>query len=116
MWQSVTAEFAEAKAISFNGQEYTYSTLEKDVAVLRGALKENGLVKGDRVALFAPNSYDFVKAFLAIVTSGMCAVILPAHLDEMSVFGCTMIYSAKALVYCPALEEKTNIAKASGKL
>jgi long-chain acyl-CoA synthetase len=39
-------------------------------------------------------------------------VLLPPHLDNMTVFGCSMKFGMKALVYSGALEEKLDITKA----
>ena len=114
MWKSCVAKYAEKDAIVFDGQTYTFAQLEADAAILRTVLANAGLKAGDRVSLFAPNSYEFVKAFLAIVTSGMTAAVIPAQLDEMSLFGVTMKFSAKAILYAPVMEGKLNIAKAKG--
>ena len=112
MWQRSAAEWSKDVAINDNGQAYTYAELDRDAALFRQTLKNEGITAGARVIVLAPNSYDFVKAFLAVVTLGACAVILPAHLDEMAVFGCTMKFGAKAIVYAPAMEAKLTVAKA----
>lgn len=112
MWKNSVASYAENTAIVFDGTEYTYGQLESDAAKFRTVLLNAGIAKGDRVVLYSQNSYEFVKAFIAITTIGATCAILPAQLDEMSVFGCCMKFGAKALVFNPALEEKTNIAKA----
>ena len=84
--------------------------LEKDAAAFRTVLRKAGLKKGDKVALFLPNSYNFVKALIAVTTSGMTAAVLPAQLDDKSVFGCCMKFGVRALVYDPSLKEKTEFA------
>ncbi len=114
MWHSAAAEYGDMPAITDNGVTYSYKELDFDASLYRSVLAKNGVTHGDRVLLFAANSYEFVKAYLAIVTLGACAVILPAHLDEMSVFGCTMKFSAKTVVCQLALEEKTALAKSKG--
>ena len=114
MWKSCLAKYADRPAVVFDGQTHSFSELEADASILRTALLDAGLKAGDRVSVFAPNSYDFVKAFLAVATSGMTAAVIPAQLDEMSLFGVTMKFSAKAILYSPALEGKLNIAKAKG--
>ena len=112
MWQTCIQKYSELNAIDFDGKKYTFAQLENDVSAFRPLLKN--LEKGQRVALFSSNSYNFVKVYLAIVTSGLSCVILPAHLDEMSVFGCCMKFGAKTLVTSPELEEKTKIASSKG--
>lgn len=114
MWEKVIPEYKDLVALADEDGQHTYADLIRDVAEYRGVLKDNGVEKGARVALLAVNSYEFVKLYFAIVTIGATAVVLPAHLDEMTVFGCCMKFGAKTLVYHPVLEEKTNIAKAKG--
>ena len=108
MLERSVSEFARDIAICDNGTEYTYEQLGSDVGHFRP------LVAGDakRVGILASNSYDFVKAFLAITTLGLTAVILPAHLDDMTVFGCCMKFGIGKLVYQSELEEKTKIVAA----
>ena len=111
MWKHSAAEYADLTAIEFDGEKYSYRTLDGDCAALRSAISEAGIGPGARVALLAANSYDFVRGYLAIITAGCTAVVLPAHLDETAVFGCMMKFGAKALVYQPMLEAKTAFAK-----
>ena len=100
MWKHCAAEYAERIAIDFAGETYTYAKLDADAAALRSAIRAAGVMPGCTVALLAANSYDFVKAYIAIVTAGCTAAVLPAHLDEMSVFGCKMkfivIYASRS--------------------
>lgn len=112
MWKHCVEAYADLKAVDFNGKEYTYAQLEEDAASFRANFRN--IEKGKRIALFSANSYDFVKVYLAIVTSGLSCVILPAQLDEMSVFGCCMKFGVQMLVVSPELEEKAKIAVAKG--
>ncbi|MBR4767499.1 MAG: acyl--CoA ligase [Lachnospiraceae bacterium] len=114
MWAHSVGAYASSAAIADDGKEYSYQTLEDDAARLRTVLKKNGLQAGDRVGVYCSNSYAFVKSYLAVVTSGMTALILPIHLDETSVFGCTMKYGLKAVFYQPENEEKTTFARTHG--
>lgn len=104
MWKERSGEFSDRVAIEDDGQKYTYGQLEEDASRLRCALMAAGIVKGDRVGVLAPNSYGFVKAFIAAVTLGATAVVLPPFLDAPSVFGCTMKFGMKAILVAPALE------------
>lgn len=111
MWAHCAEEFASLPAINFADRLYSYAQLDYDAAAIRSAIRGAGLEPGARIALLAANSYDFVKAFIGIVTSGCTAVVLPAHLDETAVFGCIMKFNAAGLIYQDALEEKTGFAK-----
>ena len=111
MWRHCTEQYAELPAIVFRNEAHTFAQLDADAAdfraVLAGQVKENA-----RVAILARNSYDFVRAYLATVTLGMTAVILPPQLDSMTVMGCCMLYGVSALVFDPALAEKTEAVRA----
>lgn len=108
MWQYCLKEYGDAVAIVDDGVNYTYAQIEEDVAKMRTALLEKGIKKGDNVGVYIPNSYAFVKSYLAVVTLGACAVLLPPHLDEMTVFGCSMKFRLNALIHSPALAEKVK--------
>ena len=114
MWQACMNAFADRPAVEDGGVSHSFAELDKDASAVRAALYGLGLQKGDRVGLYAPNSYDFVKSYLGIVTGGFVCVALPPHLDEMTVFGCTMKYALKAVLVHPALEAKTEFAKTHG--
>ena len=111
MWKHCAEAYADRIAIDCADVKYTYSQLDQDAASLRAAIAAAGINPGDRVAILAANSYEFVKAFLAAATAGCPAVILPAHLDETAVFGCCMKYGVKGLIYQGIMEAKTAFAK-----
>lgn len=114
MWQHCIENYGEKTAIVDDGKSYTFAEVEEDTAFLRGALVEKGVKQGDVVGVFSVNSYDFVKAYLAAVTLGAMAVIIPAHLPEQAIFGLAMNFKMKALITCPSLDEKTAFAKEHG--
>ena len=103
MWQARSAEYADRVAVEDDGKSYTFAQLADDAARFRTVLKNRG-VKPSRVAILVPNSYDFVKAFIAVTTLGCTAAILPAHLGDKAVFGCVSMFGATALITSPATE------------
>ncbi len=114
MWANCIAEYAGAPAVQDPERVWTFAEIEEKAAVFRTVLQKAGLAKGDRVGLLFPNVLEFVPVYLAVVTSGMTAMILPPHLDETAVFGVTMKYQLKAVVYHPVFEEKTGFAATHG--
>ncbi len=106
MWLLCSEQYADKIAIEDNGEKYSFATLDKDAANFRTVIKSDTSL---RVGILCGNSYDFAKAFLAITTLGYTAVVLPAQLDAMTVFGCCMKYGINTLVYQPELAEKTAI-------
>lgn len=111
MWTDAVANYGSSIAL-VDGQEYTFAQLDAMVASFRALLAQKGVKPGDIVGMYLPNCAEFAKAYLAITTMGACAVLLPPHLDNMTVFGCAMKFGMKALVYSAALEEKLDIVKA----
>ena len=109
MWEHSLATWPEAPAIVDNGNTYTFAQLEQDVAGFRTLL--GAPATGTRVAIFAANSYDFVKAYLAVVTSGCTAAIFPAHLPAEAVFGCCMMFGISKLVYQPDFADRLELVK-----
>ncbi len=112
MWEMCAKDYADKVAVADNGREITYAEIDKDISAIRAMLDKNGIKKGDRIGVYIPNSYEFVKAYLAVVTFGAVAVILPPQLDAMTVFGCTMKFRLSALLTIEDMEEKTAVAKA----
>ena len=108
------AEYADKVAIS-DEEEVTYSRLDKEVACYRGVLRQAGVAKGDLVGILLPNSYDAVKAFFAVATSGAVAVLFPVQLPPQAIFGCTMKYGLKAIITNAELAPNTEMAKGTKK-
>lgn len=102
MWQHSVSEYPDNAAI-VDGVSTTYRELDESVQKFRTVLKENGVKKGDNVGVYMPNSFAFAKAFLAITTLGATAVLLPPHLDKATVFGCSLKFALRSLVYAEAL-------------
>jgi acetoacetyl-CoA synthetase len=48
----------------------SWGQLRKEVGQLASAMREHGVVKGDRVVVVASNSVDTLKVFLAVTTLG----------------------------------------------
>ena len=110
MWAHCAATYPENTAI-VDGESYSYRQLDGDVAAFRTVLKNNGAVPGSLIGILCPNSYGFVKAFLAAATYGVPAVLMPVHLDEMTVFGIASKFGMKAVVYDQSLEEKVAVLR-----
>ena len=111
MWNARVAEYPNNVAI-VDGAEYTYSALDSEVAKFRTVYRNSGATPGSLIAILCPNSYGFVKAFLAAATYGLPAVLLPAHLDAATVFGITYKFGLKAVVYDEALADKVADVRA----
>ncbi|MBQ9680135.1 MAG: acyl--CoA ligase [Ruminococcus sp.] len=107
MWQKSVEQYPDVIAIEDDGKKYTYAQIEADVKRFRSLIQRED--KKPRVGIYCPNSYDFVRAYLAVTTLGYTAVILPPQLDKMTVFGCVMKFGIDTLVYHPALKDNLEI-------
>ena len=112
MWENCIAKYNDNIAINDNGIDFSFGQIEKEVTFFRTTLINNGIEYGDRIGIFALNSFEFVKAYLSVTTLGAVAVLLPPHLVEMSVFGISMKFNLKAIVFHETLNDKLTIIKA----
>jgi len=106
MWNHCVGEYAGKTAICDAGASYTFAQLEEDAADYRALLPE-----GQRIGILVPNSYEFVKVYIAAVTLGKTVLIMPVQLPAEAVAGCCLKYGLCALVYSDATEERTAVAK-----
>lgn len=113
MWEARAREYADLTAIADNGSEYTFAQLSRDVADFRAVLRDSGTAPGSRVALLLPNSYDFVKVFLAVVSYGCTAAVLPAHLNEQQARGVAARFGCAALVAADVFQADIPVIGAS---
>jgi long-chain acyl-CoA synthetase len=74
-----------ATALSFEGACWSFEELDRRASQTAHVLRRLGVVPGDRVALYLPNSPEWVVAYLAALKLGAIAVSLSAALrtDEV---------------------------------
>ena len=111
MWQRCAEAYAGRTAVECADEMRTFGELDREIALMRGAILARGVRPGSRVLLLCANSIDFVRAFLAIVTAGCTAAVLPPHLDEKSVFGCLMMFGAGGVIVQDKLMDKCALIK-----
>ncbi len=70
--------YTDNVAIQFNQRQVTFRELDELSDKVAAELAQNGIKKGDRVALYCVNSDAFVIAYLGIVKAG--ATVLPINL------------------------------------
>ena len=108
LWNESVKEFPSDIVLADPTRNISYLELDEEISKFRAILKQNGLNRGDFVGVFAPNTIEWVKAFLAVETLGMVAVLLPPHLPEQALFGCGMKFGMNAIIYHPALQRKID--------
>ncbi len=106
MWEAILPQYADRVAVEDEGVKHTFAGLEDDAAHFRPLIG-----KGRRVGILCRNGYGAVKAYIAAVTGGCTAVILPPQLPADAVFGCCMKLGVNELVYDPALQDSLATVK-----
>lgn len=71
-------KFSECPAISDMVDTINYGELYDRIAHRRAFLYEQGFVKGDIIAVLAPNSMAAMELYMAIPTAGFTVIMLPA--------------------------------------
>jgi long-chain acyl-CoA synthetase len=79
MWLSVKNTRLDDLAVLDAQKQFTYSQLDFAISMARYKLSSVGVKKGDNVGLFIPTSADFAVWYLATVTLGAVAVIIPDY-------------------------------------
>lgn len=92
-----------------NGEVAKYSELLTDIKRGLKLLETKGAKKGTNIGILFTNSYSFVVAALAVMAYGSTAFLLPVHLDEKIVFGCSKKYVLSGLIYEVALADKVKL-------
>ena len=87
MYKRVAEHYADNKAVSFMGREFTYRELLILIDTFAAALEGLGVKKGDRVAIHLPNCTQFPIAFYGALSIGAIAV------------PCNLMYVARELAY-----------------
>jgi len=78
----------------------TYAELERTTATLAGHIRERGLEPGDRVAIFLPNSVEWIETCFAVLRAGGVVVpisyeaSLPEAVYRLSDAGCRLLVTS----------------------
>ena len=111
MWQNSVSKYRDNVAIIDGENKYTYEQLDAEISAFRALLMEKGVTPGSLIGILSPNSIGFVKSFVASATMAVPSVLLPAHLDAATVFGCAYNFGMKAIVYDESLTDKVAVVK-----
>jgi len=74
--------FANETALVQEGRVWTYDRLRQKAAQTAAYLLEDGLQKGDRVALYGEPSAEYIISLWAIIAAGAIAVPLNTRLPQ----------------------------------
>lgn len=108
----IEKQYATCPAISDTQVTYTYSQFCERIARRRAFLKQQGLSKGDKVAIFDRNSINAVELFLAAASAGCVAIMLPSSLPAPAVAGSCLRFNVEALFVRDEFKPLTEGVKA----
>ena len=109
-------EHWDLPAVTNYGKEsYTYGQLAEYIAKYHILFKETGIVKGDKIALYARNSAEWVNAYFATLTYGAVTVpflpdFLPSAVAELASFSECKILLADDIAIKGLNENEENMA------
>ena len=89
--ESVKENWASPAVTNFGGVTYTYGQMAEQIAKYHILFAEAGIKKGDKIALYARNSAEWVIAYFATLTYGAVSVpflpdFTPAAVAELGSF------------------------------
>jgi long-chain acyl-CoA synthetase len=90
--------FPHKIALIFEEKSFTYKQLDQLAGQVANGLKELGVKKGDRVALFLPNIPEFIIAYLGILKLGAIAVSVSVMFKSEEVSYILYDCAAKAVI------------------
>ena len=88
--------YPDAAAVVEGGATVTYASLLERARSVAGALIASGIERGDAVAIWAPNSTDWIAALLGIATAG--AVLVPLNTRYRGVEAADILNRSRARV------------------
>jgi acyl-CoA synthetase (AMP-forming)/AMP-acid ligase II len=66
--------YPDAEAVVYRERRVSYGQLWRDICALAAFMKQNGLERGDRVAILLENSPEYIAAYYAALMAGAVAV------------------------------------------
>jgi long-chain acyl-CoA synthetase len=93
------AKYPDLVAVNFLGQNITYREIETSANKIANALRERGIQKGDRVAIYCINSPFFVAGFYGILKLGATVVTVSLLLHHSEVEYVLKDSGARAVIF-----------------
>lgn len=108
--QEASARYPDKVAIQMKVgdryQQYTYRELIRMIASVARSLSEQGINKGDRVAILSENRPEWMIAYLAVVSHGAVVVPLDAQLTDKEIALLLASSASKAVFVSSATRQK----------
>jgi long-chain acyl-CoA synthetase len=105
------ADHSERTALLFEGEQISYSELDRRAAVAAAVLRAQGVEAGDRVAIQLPNTPDYLAAYFGVLRIGAIAVPLNVLLAQPEVDARLEAATARTLVERPLPSDGAPLAE-----
>ncbi len=92
-------EYGDITSITSGDKTVTNKEFYEEIALTRGFLKAQGIKKGDHVGIMLKNEYDFMRMYMAVVTMGCVAVLVPMQTPVENVPYLCAGFDVKLLVH-----------------
>jgi acyl-CoA synthetase (AMP-forming)/AMP-acid ligase II len=101
----------DALALRFSRTQRTYAECSERVARLAGALRQRGIVSGDRIATLLPNRAELLETMLACFHAGACVVPINARATPFEAAHMLTDADVHAIVYDAAHRAHAEIVR-----
>jgi len=98
--EETSKKFNQKPAIIFDGKEVSFAEVHQKTLKLANALSGQGVGKGDKIAIYLPNSPEYVYSYLACFYLGAVGVPLDYMLKNDELSSCIGHSEAKVLIAC----------------
>ena len=116
MLKASTEKGPNSTAIFFQGNQITYEELDRFVDSFGEALQRLGIGKGDRVAIYLPNSPQFVIAYFGALRVGAIVVACSPLYKEKELVHILADSESRVLVYLDKLDPYVQSVKGKTRL
>ena len=113
---SIITNWAAPAVTNFGGETYTYGQMAEQIAKYHILFSEAGIDKGDKIAIYARNSAEWVIAYFAVLTYEGVAVpflpdFIPAAVAELGAFSECKLLIADDIAINALKEDEKYIAQ-----
>jgi len=98
LFQQTAQKFPDKVAIEFEGKRATFKEIDLQANKVANAFQSLGIIKGDRVAQFLPNSLELVYSLVGNFKNGSIAVPMNINFKELEISHILGDSGAKAII------------------
>lgn len=98
LFKQTAIKLPDKVALEFEGQRVTFKEIELQAVKAANAFQSIGVVKGDRVAQYLPNSLELIYSLVGNFKNGSIAVPMNANFKEQEIHHILSDSGAKAII------------------